>query len=91
MSKGTNKKTGLTKLEKKNLDNVNGGFDVRFRDDGYVLIRGINKNDDESEEILYYDLLSALQYAYNHFVVDGHEPLPAISRLPHASAPTTVD
>ena len=91
MSKETNKKTGLLKIEKENLDNVNSGFDVRFLDEGYVLIRGVNENNNEYEEILYHDLLSALQYAYNNFVIEGNEPLPAISNLPYASAATAVD
>lgn len=86
-----NKETGVSKLGKEDLRAVNGGFDVLFLNYGYVLIGGVNKNNGEYEEILYYDLLSALQDAYNHFIVEGHEPLPAISKLPYATAPTTVD
>ena len=40
MSKETNKKTGLTKLEKENLGNVNGGYTIKTYDDGTIEVSG---------------------------------------------------
>ena len=40
MSKETNKKTGLTKLEKENLGSVSGGYTIVTYDDGTVEVRG---------------------------------------------------
>ena len=41
MSKEMNKKTSLTKLEKENLGNVNGGYTIEVLEDGTVEVRGI--------------------------------------------------
>ena len=41
MSKEMNKKTGLTKLEKENLDNVNAGYTIEVFNDGTVVVSGI--------------------------------------------------
>lgn len=44
ISKEMNKKTGLTKLEKENLGNVNGGYEIITYDDGTVAVRGLPRN-----------------------------------------------
>ena len=41
MSKEMNKKTSLTKLEKENLGNVNGGYTIEVFNDGTVEVCGI--------------------------------------------------
>ncbi len=43
MSKETNKKTDLKKLEKENLGNINGGYTIETYDDGTVEVSGTVK------------------------------------------------
>lgn len=53
MSKGMNKKTGLTKLEKENLGSINGGYTIVTYDDGTIEVRGtVNPNVRIDNEVL---------------------------------------